>query len=122
MLSAGDPLAVFKTAFDNAKAGRSFFGYLDHPFSDRYSYGWQSETQRSAMHEQLVAYIKQSGNVLFCNQEDAMDFLLEKSELTTRTQNGGFYIAPPTLRTARWPIAVEYAGMTYCIPEGGLAI
>ena len=76
LLEGPDPLSMYKAAFDSAKAGKSFFGYLDHPFSERYAYGWQGETERSAMHYQFVDYMKQTGNVLFCNQDQAMDFLL----------------------------------------------
>src|SRR5690606_27172436 len=47
LLEAGDPLAIYKMAFDQALETRSLFGYLDHPFSERYQYGWVDEESRA---------------------------------------------------------------------------
>lgn len=122
LLNEADPLRLYKAAFDLAKASRSFFGYLDHPFSERYAYGWQNEAQRSAMHEQFVAYIRQTGNVLFCNQEQAMDFLLQKSAIRVVSEANGFRIIIPDTLISSWQYTVEYAGTIGAIPEGGLLL
>jgi hypothetical protein len=76
MLAEGDPLAIFKQAFDLAFETRTLFGYLDHPFSPRYAYGWSDEVARAAVHEEFVAYIRaRTVKPLFMNEEAAMDFL-----------------------------------------------
>lgn len=120
LLQEGDPLRLYKTAFDIAKAGKSFFGYLDHPFSERYTYGWQSEAQRAAMHAQFVAHIKQTGNVLFCNQEQALDFLLQKSLIKVLPETNGFRIMMPDITISDWQYTVEYAGTSGSIPADGM--
>lgn len=88
MLNEGDPLAVFKQAFDHAYETHTLFGYLDHPFSDRYQYGWSSEASRIEAHRQFVAYIRsKASNPIFINENDALDFLSMKSR--TRIVNDG---------------------------------
>lgn len=80
MLSGGDPLAIFRQAFDLACETRTLFGYLDHPFSLRYQYGWSDEGSRIQAHRDLIAYIRQRvPNPLFLSEDDAMDFLQNKS-------------------------------------------
>lgn len=120
LLDEADPLRLYKAAFDLAKAGKSVFGYLDHPFSERYSYGWQSEAQRAAMHAQFVAYIKQTGRVLFCNQEQAMDFLLQKSAIRVVPEQNGFRIIMSDSMISDWQYTVEYAGTAGSIPADGV--
>ena len=122
MLSSGDSLAIFKQAFDQARAGRAFFGYLDHPFSERYQYGWASEEQRIAMHEEFIAYMQRSGHVLFCNEDDAMDFLGQKAAVSVSSEVGGFQIDTTPDQQAKWSVAVEYAGDVHCLPETGLML
>lgn len=82
MRAEGDPLAVYKQAFDLAYQTRTLFGYLDHPFSDRYQYGWRDEPQRIGAHEQLVAYIRgRASRPLFMTEETALDFLAARADV-----------------------------------------
>lgn len=108
MLAEGDPLAIFKQAFDQALAMRTLFGYLDHPFSERYAYGWRDEATRIEMHQQLVAYIRgQAKNPLFMSEEEALDFLHAKASVNVILTNEGFAL---TGQPAKHPIAVEFRG------------
>lgn len=95
LLDTNDPLAVFKQAFDNARKSRTLFGYLDHPFSSRYQYGWKSEEQRKKIHEVYLSYIKKIGNVLFLNEEESLDFITWKSRIQVRTLPNGFLFKAP---------------------------
>ncbi|NRB42471.1 MAG: hypothetical protein HRU20_29045, partial [Pseudomonadales bacterium] len=58
---------TYKQQFDQAKKAHCLFGYLDHPFSDRYQYGWTDEDERQRVHSELVHYAKQS-STLFMNE------------------------------------------------------
>lgn len=108
MLAEGDPLAVFKQAFDQALATRTLFGYLDHPFSERYAYGWPDEATRIEMHRQFVAYIHgRTKNPLFMSEEDALDFLNAKASVNVILTKEGFAL---TGQPARQPLAVEFRG------------
>jgi hypothetical protein len=80
VLSSNDPLSIYKESFKLSKDTFTIFGYLDHPFSDRYSYGWETEKQRALVHLELIKYIRSStDNVLFLSENDALDFIYDKS-------------------------------------------
>lgn len=111
MLATEDPLAISKKAFDTAHETRTLFGYLDHPFSSRYQYGWSSESARIEAHRSLIEYIRrQAPSVLFMSEEDAMDFLLMKSEWQVISDGDGFAFIPPgSAPHSLLKPAVEYA-------------
>ncbi len=121
VLEDADPHAVFKQAFDISKAGGAFFGYLDHPFSPRYQYGWQTETQRIEFHQVFVGYMKQTKNVLFCNETDAMDFLHYRSSIKTSVAGAQYAIAPG-LKVTPWAVAVEYRGNLLEVTADGVLL
>ena len=122
MLEGEDPLKVFKQAFDYSKAGHAFFGYLDHPFSERYQYGWNSEQQRITMHKEFISYIKQTENVLFCNEDDAMDFIGYKTSVSVIQEGGNFLIQNLQSHTTKMSIAIEYAGIFHKLTNDGLKL
>jgi hypothetical protein len=122
MLAGADPLAIFKEAFDIARAGRAFFGYLDHPFSARYQYGWVSEEQRIQMHHDFVAYMQSHEGVLFANENDAMDFVGYRSNVDVTKWANSYKIDVPVGQATPWPLAVEYGGASYALGEQGLAL
>ena len=122
MLEDGDPLKIFKQAFDYAKAGRILFGYLDHPFSERYQYGWLNEQQRISMHKEFISYMKNSGDVLFCNENDAMDFIQYKASVSVTEENNRFHIKSKSKRDFKWFVTVEYAGTIHQLTEDGLVL
>lgn len=111
--SNGDPLAIYKQAFDFAFESRTLFGYLDHPFSARYQYGWPTEPMRIDAHEQLLAYISsRAGNPLFMSEEDALDFLRAKSLVRVVEVDGNFYTHLPfrSEGLTPLPLAIEFRG------------
>lgn len=122
MLDDDDPLLVFKKAFAAAKTSRTFFGYLDHPFSERYQYGWESESQRVNMHTAFIEYIRAQGQVLFTNENDAMDFLNDRAAIKIASDAQGFNIRLPSIRRSHLTQSVHYAGNRYALPEQGLEL
>ncbi|MDR3213582.1 MAG: polysaccharide deacetylase family protein [Azoarcus sp.] len=111
MLAADDPIAIFKSAFERAKETRTLFGYLDHPFSARYQYGWRDEAARIAAHRDFVAYIRRNApDTLFLSENDALDFLRLKSEceVLENEVEGLFTLRIPDSENKLAPI-VEYA-------------
>ncbi|KVM97150.1 polysaccharide deacetylase [Burkholderia stagnalis] len=120
MLAEGDPLAVFKAAFDLAYETKTLFGYLDHPFSERYQYGWRTEDERISAHEKFVHYIRaRAKRPIFINEEVAMNFLLAKS-MHDLTEDGDTYVVT-SMRgvTAPLPLAVEYCGELLEVTDNG---
>jgi hypothetical protein len=114
MLKAGDPLAVFKQAFDHAYATHTLFGYLDHPFSERYAYGWPDEASRIDAHEQFIAYIRSKARKpLFLHEEAALDFLRHRSLTQIVEVDGAWRVIPPSTpsnETMPLTLGVEFRG------------
>lgn len=92
MLGEGDPLSVFKDAFRLARANREFFGYMDHPFSQRYAYGWRDEDERLAAHAAYLDFMERECDrdpMLFVNEDICMQFIKEKSATVIRYDERG---------------------------------
>lgn len=119
LLESGDPLAVFKQAFDIARQGGAFFGYLDHPFSERYQYGWLTEAQRADAHLELIRHMRASGQMLFANEDQAMDFLLARSRTQVQAIADGFLVRQPA-NAPDWALQVRYKGETLRVRGEGL--
>lgn len=85
-----DPIDLYKKSFHRSYESLSFFGYLDHPFSERYSYGWKSENQRIKTHLELIRFIRSiSKKPLFVDQITALNFMYDKSQVIfTKNKNG----------------------------------
>lgn len=120
MLAAGDPLAVFKRAFDLAYDSRTLFGYLDHPFSPRYQYGWTDEASRIEAHEQFIEYIRgRAQKPVFMTEAGALDFLKFKSQVQVIEEDGGFRILTPNGMAVPYSLGVEFRGAFEQVGSGG---
>ncbi len=118
MLTGEDPLVIYKKAFELAKASHTFFGYLDHPFSERYQYGWSSEEQRSEMHKNFLEYIKKQGKILFVNENEAMDFLHDRASIRIEQAGKQFVFKLPVGRKSYIKQSVEYGGAIITLTDG----
>ncbi|WP_141195545.1 polysaccharide deacetylase [Vibrio sp. V09_P4A23P171] len=90
VLNAEDPIMVYKESFDRTYLAQSFFGYLDHPFSERYTYGWINEEQRLNIHLEFIRYMKtKAKNPLFTDQINTLRFMFDKSKVIfVKTESG----------------------------------
>ncbi len=89
----GNSVDVHVQAFEAQYAARGIFGYLDHPFSERYQYGWESKTQRLAAHQQLLAALRSRPDVWFWNQKQCFDFIRACSRLRLHMNPDGMVTA-----------------------------
>ncbi len=122
MLEQGDPLAIFKQAFDLAFETKTLFGYLDHPFSPRYQYGWRTEEERIAAHEQLIAWIRsRASRPLFLDENAALDFLATKSACRIVDDGAQFRFVAPKLAASALPFAIDYRGERIAAGTGEFA-
>lgn len=118
MLSEGDPLRIFKAAFDRAYETHTMFGYLDHPFSPRYQYGWKDEQQRVEAHRAIVSYIRGCAeNPLFLDEVHALDFLRARAAIHLLKNEGGFVCQFPQSATYM-SFGVEYCGRSELLESG----
>jgi hypothetical protein len=119
MLIEGDPLQVFKQAFDLAFETRALFGYLDHPFSTRYQYGWSTEESRIAAHKGLIEYILQRAEApIFLHEEAALDFLYCKSQVSVSNEGVEFVMHRPDREGTDLSLAVEYRNERFEMVQG----
>jgi hypothetical protein len=117
MLHEGDPLAVYKQAFDHVYETHTLFGYLDHPFSERYQYGWSDEASRIEAHRQFITYIRsKTSNPIFLNENDALDFLNFKSQARFIETDSGFKFEIPNQflnKSGNFSLAIEFQGKSF---------
>ena len=77
----GNNIKPYKECFDMYYQAKGIFGYLDHPFSETYHYGWNSEEERINVHHQLIHYAKKHSDMWFCNLQEALEFTKEKTQV-----------------------------------------
>jgi hypothetical protein len=117
LLLEGDQLAIYKSAFRNAQSTGQFFGYLDHPFSQRYSYGWANEAERLGIHGKFLDFMQAECDrveapLLFVNEARCLDFMLEKADtsIVFDVSRNDFSIS--RTRAAGLPLSIGFHGRT----------
>jgi hypothetical protein len=118
-LDADGGVAVYEEAVLRAWETATFFAYLDHPFSQRYQYGWDSEAQRLEAHRRLVGHIRHvARNPVFLDENTALDFLRARSLATVRGDADALTIEMPEAPPASLALAVEYRGKIQRVVPG----
>ena len=107
-----DKIKSFKDAFHLSRKSGSWYGYLDHPFSSRYSYDWESENHRLNIHQQLINFIGDQSNVLFTNENICLNFLQSRmSTYCDQEYNVKSAVLPPD----GLKMCYRLKGNVYCI-------
>ena len=71
----GNKVLVYRQSFDEHCKARAIFGYLDHPTSPSYSYGWASESERISAHAEFLDYVLSRNGLWRCNLNECLDFV-----------------------------------------------
>jgi hypothetical protein len=124
LLESADPIAVSKEAFDLACRTKTLFGFLDHPFSTRYQYGWRDEEQRSAAHRQLIGHVRSvAKSPVFLSEGSALGFLRRKAAARV-VRDGNGYRLEEEIDAGSSPLqfAAEYKGRTYNISKEAIPV
>ncbi len=108
----GNSVAPYQQSFDLHCASRSIFGYLDHPFSERYQYGWESEEQRVGAHEVLIDYCDSKAELWWCNQQECFEWLEFRDQVSLEVVKGQvkFHIQD---HASKRPLRVHWKGETF---------
>jgi len=85
----GNSMAPYLESFQYQFSCDSVFGYLDHPFSSAYQYGWEDEAERLAAHYELIRYMKSIHGIWFCNLYDCMQFCKKRTQTDVWVDSGG---------------------------------
>lgn len=99
----GESVATHIDAFSAQYKAKGIFGYLDHPFSSRYQYGWESKGQRREAHIQLITAIQSFKNVWFWSQGDCLKWVLSLSKIQCETKDSG------EIKIVNPPKALQYS-------------
>ena len=83
-----DPLKTYKDSFELSRCCNSWFGYLDHPISERYAYDWVDEQARLDIHDSFLDYLGAQDDLLFTNENVCLDFLICRSKATWKKGEG----------------------------------
>ena len=85
----GENIDPYKESFALHLHAGSFFGYLDHPFSQEYQYGWHSEEERLRVHEAFIDHILAVDGLWWCLLEQCLDFLVQRDSCSLCLDDGG---------------------------------
>jgi hypothetical protein len=115
LLPDSDPIRIYKKAFRVARQTGQFFGYLDHPFSERYTYGWANETERRRCHGDLLDFMAAEcagaqAPLLFVNEETCLDFMLQKADADIIFDEARRIFSVSRTRAAGFPLSIGYEG------------
>lgn len=92
--NAGNSIEIYKQSFENHYHTNTFFGFLDHPFSD-YKYGWNDEEERLSVHREFLQHIQSFDKIWFANLIDAMNFFMVKSNTKVWVEDGELKVRVP---------------------------
>lgn len=90
----GNTIDGYKLAWQQALETKTFFGYLDHPFSN-YWYGWASEEERLSVHEEFLVHLGTYSNIWRASLVDALRFIEMKSTVKVEQTSEGFKYTLP---------------------------
>ena len=114
-LRGADCTVLVTPALDLQRAARGIFGYLDHPFSERYQYGWESKEQRLGAHHKLVEAIRARPDVWFWNQRQCFDFVKALMRVTLVTDDTGSVTVRGAEPSEAFRMEYRYRGALFTI-------
>ena len=85
----GRSIDAYGESFDAHRAAGAIFGYLDHPFSSRYQYGWCDEATRVGAHARLIEHIGRQPDVWWVSLSDALAFVRCRDAALVEVGSGG---------------------------------
>lgn len=107
----GESMFPYQQSFDLHCSSRSIFGYLDHPFSERYQYGWESEEQRAQAHETLIDYCNSKAELWWCNLVDCFGWLDYRDQVAVAVVDGKLQVKVPE-HVYKKPLRIHWKGET----------
>jgi hypothetical protein len=109
----GNSVDAYCESFDQHVAARAAFGYLDHPFSPRYQYGWSDEATRVSAHRQLIEHIGIGGDVWWASVNELLDFLKRRDAARVSLDDAGQLCIDARYRDAPQALSIRWKGQDH---------
>jgi hypothetical protein len=109
----GNSVDAYCESFDQHVAAGAVLGYLDHPFSARYQYGWSDEATRVAAHRHLIEHVNRGGDVWWASINDLLDFLKRRDATCVSLDDAGQLCIEGCQDSCGPPIAVRWKGQVH---------
>ncbi len=103
----GESIDVYLAAWENAVRTETFFGYLDHPFSN-YHYGWKSEEARLDAHERFLHRINEVPGLLKASSRETLDFMWDRAQATIRVESGSAVVTSGATPRSRFQFKLRW--------------
>ena len=116
LLQDNNGLNTYFESYQLALASNRIYGYLDHPFSERYSYGWKNEQVRMNAHSDLIMHIiETTKKPLFLSEDSVMNFLLSKAKIHVEYKSDEikFKKSSSDSSSSKYSFRVEYKNSSY---------
>jgi hypothetical protein len=105
---AGNSLGVYRQSLHAHRTARGVLGYLDHPQSATYQYGWDHVGEQVSVHQEWLTHL--GGFHLWRpDLRGALDFALRKARATLAVE-GGRLVCPSPLVPHLPPMAASWRG------------
>ncbi|MBL9123047.1 MAG: hypothetical protein JNG90_05405, partial [Planctomycetaceae bacterium] len=89
----GNRIDPYLQSFELHLAGEALFGYLDHPFSARYQYGWLDEEERIGAHALLLDRLLCEPDLWRPNLVELLQYLSRRNRCRIGVDDGGRLVA-----------------------------
>ncbi len=110
---AGRDLIVYRQALDAHRAARGILGYLDHPLSATYQYGWTDGTEQVAVHQEWLTHL--AGFHLWRpDLRQSLDFTKRKARTMLRVEDGRLACRSPQ-DPGLPPMAASWRGVLHVL-------
>ena len=101
-----------KKIIDYMSLGYSF-GYLDHPISDRYNYGWNSLSIQAETHEEILSHLIDS-DFLYVSENEAICRGVAKNMAANSIRFSGGEIS--ILNGSEYNLSINFRGHRHSLP------
>ncbi len=109
-----DSLQIYFEAIENALKTETFFGYLDHPFSN-YHYGWKSEDDRLQAHSRFLNYIDKKEGIWKASLKDTLDFLWDRANAAMNLSGDRITVTYRAKRRSNQGLKARWRGKSHIL-------
>lgn len=113
----GNSIYPYLEALRYQMGNEGIFGFLDHPFSSEYQYGWLDEEERLKAHYELIQQMKAYSGVKFCNLNETMEFCRKRSQTTIWINSNGqlCFRLPASVLNTEFTIQADWKKKRYSL-------